>query len=71
MAPPLLDGLLDAPLWVAGDRGLSSAAVREQVWDMGAGPAIPPRRKEEQVACPPWVYNSRNRVERLWARLKG
>ena len=22
------------------------------------------------VACPAWIYNNRNRVERLWARLK-
>jgi transposase len=22
------------------------------------------------VACPEWIYNNRNRVERLWARLK-
>ena len=69
-AVPLLAMLPGVPLWVVGDRGLSSAAVREQVWDMGARPAIPPRRNEEQVACPLWIYNNRNRVERLWARLK-
>jgi hypothetical protein len=23
------------------------------------------------VACPPWIYHNRNRVERLWSRLKG
>ncbi|GJD97974.1 hypothetical protein OCOJLMKI_5213 [Methylobacterium iners] len=22
------------------------------------------------MACPDWIYNNRNRVERLWARLK-
>ena len=22
------------------------------------------------MACPEWIYNNRNRVERLWARLK-
>ena len=22
------------------------------------------------VACPDWIYNNRNQVERLWARLK-
>jgi transposase len=22
------------------------------------------------VACPEWIYHNRNRVERLWARLK-
>ena len=70
MAPGLLDGLPDAPLWVVGDRGLGSYAFRERVWDMGARPAIPPKRTEEQVACPGWIYVNRNRVERLWARLK-
>lgn len=30
----------------------------------------PSKRNEEQVACPAWIYNNRNLVERLWARLK-
>jgi transposase len=32
----------------------------------------PPSRQshEAPVACPPWIYNNRNRVKRLWARLK-
>jgi transposase len=34
------------------------------------GPAIPPKRNEAAVACPEWIYNNRNRVERLWGRLK-
>ncbi|MGF3028107.1 transposase, partial [Methylobacterium aquaticum] len=25
---------------------------------------------EAPVACPDWIYNNRNIVERLWARLK-
>jgi transposase len=37
---------------------------------MGARPAIPPQRHEAAVACPNWIYNNRNRVELLWARLK-
>ncbi len=37
---------------------------------MGARPAIPPQRHEAPVACPEWIDNNRNRVERLWARLK-
>ena len=36
----------------------------------GARPAIPTRRSEAAVACPAWIYVNRNRVERLWARLK-
>ena len=76
-APGLLERLPDAPGWVVGDRGLASHAFRQHVWDMhqhvwdmDARPAIPAKRNEEPVACPAWIYNNRNRVERLWARLK-
>jgi transposase len=69
-AAPLLATLPGVPLWVVGDRGYSSHAFREHVWDLGARPAIPPKRNEAPVACPDWIYNNRNRVERLWARLK-
>jgi transposase len=37
---------------------------------MGARPAIPARRNEAAVRCPDWIYTHRNRVERLWGRLK-
>ena len=40
------------------------------IWRLGAWPAIPTRRDEAPVACPAPIYNNRNRVERLWARLK-
>ncbi len=69
-AVPLLATLPGVPLWVVGDRGYSSHAFRQQVWDLGARPAIPPKRNEAPVACPDWIYNNRSRVERLWARLK-
>ncbi len=69
-AAPLLATLPGVPLWVVGDRGYSSHAFREHVWDLGARPAIPPKRNEASVAYPDWIYNNRNRVERLWARLK-
>ena len=69
-APALLDRLPGAPLWVVADRGYGSHGFREYVWDGGARPAIPSKRNEEPVACPAWVYNNRNRVERLWGRLK-
>jgi transposase len=58
------------PLWVAGDRGYSSHELRERTRDSGARPAIPARRNEEAVACPDYVYDNRNLVERLWGRLK-
>lgn len=70
LAPGLLDRLPRVPLWVVGDRGYSSNAFRELIWTRGARPAIPTRRNEAAVACPDFIYNNRNVVERLWARLK-
>ena len=53
-----------------GDRGYASHAFRQHIWDLGARPAIPPKRNEAPVACPDYIYSNRNLVERLWARLK-
>ena len=36
----------------------------------GSRPAIPPQRHEAPLACSAWICHHRNRVERLWARLK-
>ncbi len=58
------------PKWVVGDRGYTGHAFREHIWDMGARPAIPPQRHEAPAAFPDWIYNNRNQVERLWARLE-
>ena len=69
-AMPLLERLPGVPKWIVGDRGYTSHAFREHIWSMGARPAIPPQRHEAPVACPDWIYNNRNQVERLWARLK-
>jgi transposase len=69
-AVPLVAALPGVPRWIVADRGYSSHAFREHVWDLGARPAIPPKRNEALVACPDWIYNNRNRVERLWGRLK-
>lgn len=69
-AVPLLEELPGVPQWVVADRGYSSHAFREHIWDIGAKPAIPSKRDEVQLACPEWIYNNRNVVERLWARLK-
>lgn len=65
-----LDGLPDSPGWIVGDKGCSSDAVREQIWDKGARPAIPAKRNEAAVRCPDFVCVHRNRIERLWGRLK-
>ena len=70
MAPGLLDALPHRPIWVVGDRGFSSDALREQVWTMGARPVIPPKRNEARVRCPEWIYFHRNQIERMWGRLK-
>src|SRR4051812_50196636 len=70
MAPGLLDCLPDVPGWVVGDRGLASDTFRDRIWDLGARPAIPPKRTDAPVDCPPWIYANRHLVENLWARLK-
>ena len=69
-AIPLLDCLPGVPRWVVADRGFASHAFREHIWNMGARPAIPAKRNEPPVRCPEWAYAHRNRVERLWGRLK-
>lgn len=69
-AQPLLERLPAPPKWVVADRGYASHALRQAVWDIGARPAIPARRCDPPVACPDWIYLNRNRVQRLWARLK-
>ena len=38
--------------WVVADRGYASHAFREHIWNLGARPAIPPKRNEAPVACP-------------------
>ena len=58
------------PRWIVADRGYASHAFRDHVWGRGARPAIPAKCNEAPVACPAWVYTNRNRVERLWSRLK-
>ena len=70
MASAMLQDLPDTPLWVVADRGYSSDAIRSQVWDMSARPAIPAKRNEAAQRCPDFIYVHRNQVERLWGRLK-
>ena len=70
MASGLLARLPGVPKRVVGDRGYTSHAFRDHIRTMGATPAIPPLRHEAPVACRSWIYTNRNRVERLWARLK-
>jgi transposase len=70
MAPALLDQRHGTAMWVVGDRGYSSHAFRELIWDRGSRPAIPAKANEAALACPDYIYINRNMVERLWARLK-
>jgi transposase len=71
LAEALLDAVaLDAPLWVVGDEGHSSAAIRARIRGMGAKPAIPSTSNEAPARCPHWIHRHRNEVERPWARLK-
>jgi transposase len=70
-AQGLLACLPGTPKWVVADRGYTSHAFHEYVWNFGAGPVIPAEANEAPVAGPPWIYNNRNRVGRLWAKLKG
>src|SRR3954465_10493968 len=58
------------PGWIVGDRGFAADAFRKRIWDLGARPAIPPKRTDAPVACPDWISVNRHRVENLWARLK-
>jgi transposase len=71
-AIPLLDRLPSVPKWVVADRGFSSHAFREHIWQRGARPAIAARHTEapRSAPCPDWIYTNCNQVERLWARLK-
>ncbi len=69
-AEELLGFLPGTPVWTVADRGYSSHALREAIRDLGSTPAIPTRRNETAVACRDWIYGNRNRVERLWSRLK-
>src|SRR3954470_1437766 len=70
LAPLLLTLLALIPAWIVADRGYASQAFRDLICQLGARPAIPAKRNEAPVACPPWIYVNRNRVERLWYRLK-
>jgi len=71
LAAPLLALLVFIPLWIVGDRGYAAHAFRDLIRQLGSQPVIPAKRTDKRpVDCPPWIYIHRNRVERLWNRLK-
>jgi transposase len=51
-ALPLLGHLPGIPQWVVADRGYSSQRFRQQVREVGATPAIPPKSNEAPGALP-------------------
>src|SRR5215210_3841042 len=63
LAPLLLAVLSPIPAWIVADRGYPSHAFRDLIWHLGARPAIPAKRTDAPVACPPWIHQNRNRVE--------
>lgn len=73
----LVADLVLAQAWRAGrfgtvtcDRGCSSAAWRACIAAAGATPCVPANRTHPEVAYDRGAYRRRNRVERLWGRLK-
>ena len=61
--------MLSAAQWPVLEPLVEACRPGVHFWDMGGRPVIPPRRDEAPVSSPA-CYVSRNRVERLWARLK-
>src|SRR5689334_732199 len=55
---------------VMADCGYASHVFRMLIRDLGSRPVIPTKRDEVLVACPHWICNNRNLVERYWPGLK-
>ena len=70
LAPDLVDSCRACRAGWLATGGYASDGLRALVWDIGVRSAIPSRRTDAPVACPPWIYNNRHLVENLWARLK-
>ncbi len=69
-ADRLLDQLTAADL-VHGDKGYDTNAVRRKIEAMGAAPNIPPKVNRRWKSCfSPYLYRSRNAIERMFNRLK-
>ena len=66
----LLSKLPGAPAWVVADRGYSSDGLRAYIGAIGAQPAVPTKRGEAPARCPDFIQRHRNRIERMWGRLK-
>ena len=69
-ARALLSALPGTPGRVVGDRGFSAAWLRAAVAALGAEPCIPAHPTHPAAPFDRAAYARRNRVERLWARMK-
>jgi hypothetical protein len=54
----LLQRLPGVPRWVVADRGYTSHAFRQHIWNLGSRPVIPTQRHEAPVACPSWICHN-------------
>lgn len=52
--------------WLTGDIRRTLSAPASGTW----AHALPARKNEAAVHCPDFIYQNRNRVERMWGRLK-
>ena len=69
-AERLLDQVTTADL-VQGDKGYDTNAVRRKIEAKGAAPNIPPKVTRRWKSCfSPYLYRSRNAIERMFRRLK-
>ncbi len=69
--PALLDIPVTAPKAMLADKGYDSDAIREELLGHGILPVIPPRaNRKDPPAYDRAKYKERNKIERLFNRLK-
>ncbi len=71
----MFEALLDLPLakhrGVLADKGYEGDSVREALLFKGINPVIPPKaNRKEMIKCNFNAYRQRNRIERMFNRLK-
>ncbi len=70
-AAALMNGLPEAD-WLLADRGYDAGWFRETLVDKGTTPCIPGRKsRKKTVKYDKRRYKRRNRIERMFGRLKG
>jgi transposase len=71
MAPALIEAAQGRFDRVIADRGYDSNAIRDAIARQGAEAVIPSTRsRKTPIPHDRDIYRTRNRVERLWCRLK-